>query len=230
MPSDGVRLFLFSAEGELTTFNVDARSYSGVDADGVLVIGQAKDNRGHITAYDPTTFQQLWRYTPGNNQPHGYPYLYRPIIENGIVYAGTAYGQTGTTFGVFALDAASGAPIWEREGIQNYAMALEGDYLYVYDAGGVAKIDKRNGQVLWHTNFGNSGGLTSIAVGYGHVYAPHSGAMRILDAETGAIVDIVSPPDGSYYWLVTVGRGRVFAQSTRHLYAFAPWGRTEALE
>lgn len=49
-------------------------------------------------------------------------------------------------------------------------------------------------------------------------------------SESGEIVHRISPPDGSYFWLVTTGAGRIFAQSNRHLYAFAPWGHTEPME
>jgi outer membrane protein assembly factor BamB len=113
--------------------------------------------------------------------------------------------------------------------LQAYDVVLHGDHLYINDAGGIHKLRKDNGKTVWHTNFGSSG-TAPIAYGYGHVYAPHSGAMRILNALSGEIVHIMSPPYGSYFWKVTAAEGRIFAQSNSHLYAFAPWGHEDALE
>jgi outer membrane protein assembly factor BamB len=182
--------------------------------------------RGIISAYQLDTMELLWRFEPGN---YGYPAYAPPIVENGIVYVGTVSAPSDSEFGFFALNAATGQEIWRKVGIQTYSSVLEGDFIYVYDGGGVHKIRKDNGSTVWHTNFGSSG-AAPIAYGYGFVYAPHSGAMRILDAETGEIVHMMSPPDGSFFWLVTADKGRIFAQSSRHLYAFAPWGHEEALE
>ncbi len=215
-----------STTGEHIVHQMGLRTYEMSYLNGVFFMTQRIEDRGVISAYDSNTFDLIWRFEPGN---FGFGTREAPIIENGIVYVGTAGGPTGSINGFFALNAATGQEIWRKEGIQTFSAVLEGDFIYINDAGGIHKIRKDNGATVWHTNFGSSG-TAPIAYGYGHIYAPHSGAMRILDAETGKIVHIISPPHGSYFWLVTADKGRIFAQSSRHLYAFAPWGRKEALE
>jgi hypothetical protein len=57
----------------------------------------------------------------------------------------------------------------------------------------------------------------------GYVYHPHGQAMRVVNAETGDVVHIEAPPDGSYFWHVGTGAGKVFAQSSNSLVAYEPY-------
>jgi hypothetical protein len=52
----------------------------------------------------------------------------------------------------------------------------------------------------------------------------------VFDAESGELLHVLPAPDGSFFWRVTAGAGRIFAQSSNHLYAFAPWGHKLPLE
>lgn len=223
---DYLEFHRISITGNRHTIELDARSYETIVVHNVLYVTQRLNNKGFFSAYDVQTMNRLWRFDPGE---YGFGTHAPPIVDNGVVYVGTAGGPADSQNGFFALNGATGKEIWRREGIQSYSAVLEGDFIYVYDGGGVHKFRKDNGSTVWHTNFGSSG-AAPIAFGYGFVYAPHSGSMRILDAGTGEIVHTMSPPDGSYFWLVTADKGRIFAQTNRHLYAFAPWGHEEALE
>jgi hypothetical protein len=182
---------------------------------------------GKITAVEMTSWTTKWEYESQN----GWINQVRPIIESGVVFAGTTEGYASDRgiSAFFALNSESGQQLWLREGIQTFSAVIDGDFIYINDGGGIHKLRKDNGGTVWYTNF-ESSGTAPIAYGYGHIYAPHSGAMRILNAETGEIVHTMSPPDGSFFWLVTADKGRIFAQSSSHLYAFAPWGHEEALE
>lgn len=226
------RLAIIADDGSLfKVLDVGMSPSNVIFENGTLFLSHSSssNNRasGRISAIDVGSWQTKWEY----ESPNGWLSYAIPIINDGRVYSGTTEGyasERGRT-AIISLDTETGQLIWIREGIQAYSIILEGDYLYINDAGGVHKLRKDNGTTVWHTNFGSSG-TAPIAYGYGHIYAPHSGAMRILDVETGEIVHTMSPPDGSYFWVVTADKGRIFAQSSRHLYTFAPWGHDEALE
>jgi|SRR5690554_543354 len=225
-PSDGYKLYKISPEGDISIIQLDARTYESTYSDGFLYVGQRIDGDGVLSAYDAQTMRLSWR-----NAPKGIsiPALVAPIIENDIVYIGTTYGTEFQTNAFFALDARTGEEIWRREGIMTFSAVLHEDYLYINDAAGIFKLRKSDGGTEWYADFNAGAGTAPIAYGYGYIYAPHSGNMHVVDAETGEIVYKFSPPHGSYFWLVSAEVGRIFAQSNSHLYAFASWGHTEAL-
>lgn len=225
--SNGNNLYNLDYNGDLKIISIDGRSYETTVYNDVLFAGQRKDNKGIVSAYTLDTMDMLWRFEPSN---FGFFSREAPIIENDRVYIGTTTGSSGTKNGFFALNAQTGQEIWRQEDIFTYSAVLVDEYIYVNDAAGIYKLRKSNGEIEWYRSFQAGAGTAPIAYGYGYLYAPHSGTMHIVDAETGEIVHRFSPPKGSYFWLVTVEKGRVFAQSNRHLYAFAPWGHTEALE
>ncbi len=227
LPGRGTELYFISPDGNLKVQELDTRSYETSVHNSILYAGQQKDSKGQISAYNVSTMELFWRFEPGK---FGYPSRVAPSIENGIVYVGTTGGPVGSLNGFFALDALTGEEIWRREGIFTYSAVLVGDYIYVNDAAGIYKLRKMDGGIEWYSDFRAGAGTAPIAYGYGFLYAPHAGTMHVVDAETGEIVHRFSPPDGSYFWRVTAGAGRIFAQSNRHLYAFAPWGHTQPLE
>ena len=217
-----------SKTGELTVYNQDARTYETTVSEGVLYAGQRIGDppEGIFSAYDFETMNLLWRFKPVK---FGSAARMAPILENGIIYVGTSGGPVNYINGFFALDAQTGEEIWRKEGMFSFSASLIDDYIYVNDGGGVYKLHKSDGKTLWYSEFSGVG-TGPIDYGYGYIYSNHSGTIYIIDAETGEIVHKFGPPKGSYFWEVTVEKGRVFAQSNRHLYAFAPWGHTEPLE
>ncbi len=227
IPGQGSHHYFVSSEGELHVEELDVRSYETSIFGEILYLGQRKGDHGIVSAMDINTLELIWRFEPGE---FGFPSRVSPIVENGIVYVGTTGGPSGSKNGFFALDAQTGEEIWRREGIFTYSAVLVEDYLYIHDASGIYKLHKSDGSIEWYSDFNAGNGTAPIDYGYGFIYAPHSGTMHVVDAETGEIVHRLSPPDGSYFWRVTAGKGRIFAQSNRYLYAFAPWGHEEALE
>ncbi len=229
---DSGKIGIITGDGSVfTVLDVGNSPSNVVYSGGVLYVSHASSANGmasgRVTAIEAGSWERLWEY-PSHN---GWISRVKPIIDAGMVFAGTTEGyasQRGTS-AFFALNSETGQQVWLREGIQAFSAVLEGDFLFINDAGGIHKLRKDNGATVWYTNFGSSG-TAPIAYGYGHIYAPHSGTMRILDAETGNIVHLLSPKDNTSFWKVTVGLGRIFAQSSSHLYAFAPWGHKEALE
>lgn len=230
--ADSGKIGIISSDGSLyRVIDVGNSPTNVVLSDGVLYVSHAFSEKnmatGQITAIDAGSWEKTWEH----QSQYGWISRMRPLLDDGNVYVGTTEGyasQRGTS-AFFALNSESGQQLWLREGIQAFSAVLNGDFIYINDSGGIHKLRKDNGKTVWHTNFGSSG-TAPIAYGYGHVYAPHSGAMRILNALSGEIVHIMSPPDGSYFWKVTAAEGRIFAQSNSHLYAFAPWGHEEAIE
>ncbi len=217
-----------SMEGELTVYTQDARTYETTVSEGVLYAGQRRRDPdvGVFSAYDLDTMELIWRYEPGEFIAAT---RIKPIIDDGVVFIGTSGGPNAYKTGFFALDATTGEELWRREGMFTFSAVLIDDYIYVHDGGGVHKLHKSDGRILWKSDFSGVG-EGPLAYGYGYIYTNHSGTIYIIDAETGEIVHKFGPPKGSYFWEVTVEKGRVFAQSNRHLYAFAPWGHTEPLE
>jgi len=225
--SNGPMFYRINFNGIMNSVLTDARSYEMYYNNGVVYTGQVKNMEGVVSAYDVNTFELLWRFNPGG---FAYPAYTAPIVENNIVYVGTTGGPTGSRNGFFALNAQTGEEIWRREGIFTYSAVLVGDYIYVNDAAGIYKLRKSNGRIEWYSDFQAGAGTGPIAYGYGYLYAPHSGTMHIVDADTGEIVHRMSPPHGNWFWLVTADKGRIFAQSSSHLYAFAPWGHKQPLD
>jgi outer membrane protein assembly factor BamB len=229
IPGQGKELYFISPDGILDVEELDVRSYETTLSDGVLYAGQRRGypGVGLVSAYDAESMERLWRFEPDG---FGFPTRAAPIVEDGVVYVGTTGGPDGARNGFFALDAVTGHEFWRREGMFTYSAELVGDFIYVNDAAGIYKLRKADGGVEWYSDFRAGAGTTPIAYGYGYLYAPHSGTLHVVDAQTGEVVHRLSPPDGSYFWLVTAGAGRVFVQSNRRLYAFAPWGHEEPLE
>lgn len=226
-------LYKTSKNGELEVDWIGIRTYESSFFNGNLLLthrsppADGEIQYGAVQSFDFESMELNWIF-----EKHGFMYATRvaPFIENNIVYFGTADGASNLKSGFFALNAQTGEEIWRREGIFTYSAVMEGDYIYVNDAAGIFKLRKSDGGIEWYSDFEAGAGTGPIAYGYGYLYAPHSGTMHIVDAESGEIVHRMSPPDGSFFWLVTADAGRIFAQSSRHLYAFAPWGHKQPLE
>jgi outer membrane protein assembly factor BamB len=226
-------IYRISLNGEREVEWLGIRSYESTYNEGSLYLTQRSppsDDQlqyGVLQSLNSNKLELNWEF-----EKNGFGYATRiaPILENNILYVGTADGASGLKHGFFALNAQTGQEIWRREGILTFSAVLVDEYIYVNDAAGIYKLRKTDGEVEWHSIFHAGAGTAPIAYGYGYLYAPHSGTMHVVDAETGEIVHRFSPPDGSFFWRVTAGAGRIFAQSNRHLYAFAPWGHEEALE
>jgi outer membrane protein assembly factor BamB len=226
--SNGPRLYKLDRQGEMEIIELDARSYESTYVDGVLYVGQVKDSKGVVSAYHLDTMELIWRFEPGN---YGFPVFLPPIVENEIVYIGTAGGPTDSRNGFFALNAATGQEIWRREEIFTYSAILVGDRIFGVNGNNVWALNKMTGQLLWSTNsLGGGHSNNNLVFMDGHVYWAHGSGLHVFNEVSGELVHVEPAPDKTTFQLITANKGRIFAQSSRHLYAFAPWGHEEAIE
>lgn len=217
-----------STGGHRHTIELDARSYETTVVENVLFATQRLNNKGFFSAYDVPTMNLLWRFEPG---AFGFGTRVPPIIEDGIAYVGTVGGPGDPRNGFFALNATTGQEIWRREGIFTYAAILVDDRIYGVNGNNVWALNKSTGQMVWSTNSQGGGhGEGTLAWLDGYLYWSHSSGLHVFKGSTGELVHVEPAPDRTYYWLVTADKGRIFAQTSSHLYAFAPWGHEEALE
>ncbi len=214
-------------DGNYDILHLDKNIQSSVIFDNLMILTHSRrDSGGYVTAHDLKSNELIWKFSPPNV---GNPYEMRLISDNNRVYVGFTSNQSSNAHGIFALNPHSGSVIWQFRGIPPRSAVLADGYLYVDDGLGLLKLNPINGNRIWYSDYESAYGGLPIFYGYGHIYATHNGEIKILNAETGEIVHRFSPPDGSYFWLVTAAHGRIFAQSNRHLYAYAPWGHTEPI-
>jgi outer membrane protein assembly factor BamB len=175
--------------------------------------GQAQ---GGILKVDPATGDSTWHF---RTQRGGF-YRMRPIVRDGVVYAGTLEGEK-TAF--YALDAETGEVLWENTNVRVYAAEWADGTIVVNDGRSLIGLDAENGQTLWRTDMPGAHGEAGIAYHDGYVYHPHAGPLAVVDVETGEVVHTEPPVRGSYYWVVGAGAGKIFAQTSGALVAFEPY-------
>jgi outer membrane protein assembly factor BamB len=178
--------------------------------------GAEGQSKGGIMKVDAATGDSLWNF----RTPRGGFYRMRPFVEDGVVYAGTDGGEN-TVF--VALDAATGEVIWRNTRARVYAAEMADGKIFVNDGSDLLALDKDDGSTLWRARLDAGHGESGLAYLDGYVYHPHGQAMRVVNAETGDVVHVEAPPDGSYFWEVGAGAGKVFAQSSGYLVAYEPY-------
>jgi outer membrane protein assembly factor BamB len=189
-----------------------AHSYSDSDR------AQHPNHRfGKIISYDLDADSVNWEY---DNEYGGYTYA--PILlENGIIYAGSTSGVNEFT----AINAETGEVIWRSLGQESWAYTLGSNAIYINDGTDLVALNKADGRKLWQTSFKGRGfAQSNVAYLDGYVYHSHSGALHVLEAITGEIVHKISiSPDGSQFYNLSAGYGKVFVQSDYALYAYKAW-------
>jgi outer membrane protein assembly factor BamB len=106
-----------------------------------------------------------------------------PVVARGIVYAGSWDGF------IYALDAATGESIWQREAQASIrpAVAIQGGSVFAADDGGNLYIlDARTGQERLRFRTPGSGTASPVAAN-GLVYFPSGGRIYTVDANTREI-------------------------------------------
>jgi len=180
---------------------------------------QGSNGVGRITCFNSANGDSLWSY----DTKFGGFFQVKTVIENGILYCGTVYGHPNSV--VVALDLETGKELWTHGSFPCHGLLLEGNLLFSNSSLDLYAINKYNGEMVWSTRLtGGDDENNSIAYFDGYIYHPHSGYLFILKAETGEIVYKLRSPDKSWVYKVSTGAGKVFVQSGRHLYAYAPYG------
>jgi outer membrane protein assembly factor BamB len=114
------------------------------------------------------------------------------VASRGVVYVGTGEDT------VFALDAATGKPVWHRATVtaENSQLVVAGDALVIADPshGGVLGLDAATGQQLWDIGSTGGGGVLGLAAAGDVVYAGYAarsttdGGVTALSAGTGDLL------------------------------------------
>lgn len=171
---------------------------------------------GRIIVYDENTFDSLWVY---NTDGGGFTLCY-PYYESGYIYSGSIWGIEPV---VVALDANSGEILWETKTSGCFQIISGENVLICRSRTTVYSLDKNTGELLWITILPTSDETGSFTYWEGYIYKAHGGGLYIIDVITGEIVHSMQGQDKSYIHKVASGAGKIFIQSSKHLYAFDPY-------
>ena len=157
--------------------------------------------------------------TPQPRWSFSYDHLMtRPVLADDLVAVG--FWATESQGGLFALDRASGAPVWERDldaGLRT-TPTLAGGRLFLRTFTGLCALDARNGAVLWEVPM--EGADSAPAVGGGAVIVGSTGLLAGFDVATGEERWRLSTPGTT--WATPAFRdGIVYAGATNDFYVAA---------
>lgn len=173
----------------------------------------AKNAYGRIIRINKKTHQIQWQYTTKNGGFYGVGLL----IQNGVVYSGTSSGHPGE---FVALNAKTGKVKWKQEGVVSQSFTFGGDTLFVVSDQALVALDAKTGRKLWTHDFTYSG-ASNVAYLNGYVYHAHGQGLYIFNAETGQIAaGPIFAPDGGAFYNATAGNGRIFIETSTHLYCY----------
>ncbi|MBO6523687.1 MAG: PQQ-like beta-propeller repeat protein [Balneolaceae bacterium] len=189
-------------------------------SNGRLYLGQRNTvtgalTLGRITALDAQTGDSLWVF---DTDQGGFSWA-APIVEHGVVYAGTYLGSPSR---VFALNAETGEKLWERSGFSTFKIHSSQSKIYVNASGWLYAVNKSDGSIAWQITFEGSS-FGNIVYLERYVYHVRSNELVIVDDSTGEIVHREPVPDGTFFWHVAASSDKVFAQTSSQLIAYQPW-------
>lgn len=177
--------------------------------------------RGKIIAFDSQNKDSLWGY---NTDKGGFNSV-APVVENGILYAGTVGNSPEKVF--VALDAETGEVIWEyiteeqREYTESLIIGL--NFVYSGAGGALVALDKLTGEKVWRFDWTSSTLVKPVYL-EGYVYHSDHNRLFVIDAETGELVhEEPLPEGGGFFWHLAVSKDKLFAQTSRQLIAYQPW-------
>jgi outer membrane protein assembly factor BamB len=150
-------------------------------ADGLVYLGGLSVN---FQAFDALTGRPVW-----SDRLRGYPA--GSAVVDGVAYVGTSGAPP---YKLYALDAATGAPIWVRtipdtaitHGIMDTPAVVDGIVYVGTQDGYLYAVDAATGTFRWRFQTGDSFFLASPVVANGVVYTgSKAGTIFALDARTG---------------------------------------------
>ena len=188
-------------------------SYGFDDSSGKLI-----GSIGKLYSLNVATGDTNWTVTM-----RGDGAAYAPVIEDGVIYVGTAFPFSSASFEAF--DARTGARKWSyytpNEGWDyNYAIVV-GDKV-IANAGPyhVAAFNKHTGQLLWRTFLMEDAESRKLHFYNGYIYHTQGWNLFVIDPETGRVVHRMKGPKGQALVTIAVGNGRVFVQGHPSLMCF----------
>lgn len=161
---------------------------------------------------NPATLDTLWTY-----QTHQGGYLNAaPIFKNGIIYAGASYGDPGQ---VTALNAETGK-VEVEGGLLGQEHGFSEWYLVCSLGGNNGGFGHQNRSKVWGYNFKSAGG-NNLAYLNGYLYHAHGKGLYIFNAKTEKVAaGPIYAPDGGAFYNVSAGNGRIFIETSFHLYCY----------
>lgn len=174
---------------------------------------------GKIRAFNSETGDSLWVYET-NKSGFGNS---SPIIENGILYAGTTGNSPENAF--VALDVETGDLIWEQtDKVWTFNFIVGPKYVYVNTGGTLVALNKTNGQIIWRFEWSSSAALIRPIYLNDYIYHSDHNRLFVVDAETGELVHTEPVPNGGgFFWHLAVSEDKLFAQTSTQLIAYQPW-------
>jgi outer membrane protein assembly factor BamB len=197
-----------------------------VNYDGTrLFIGQTNTvhgglTQGRIRAFDASTGDSLWTYQTDNDG-----FYTRTYVQDGVVYGGTKGNSPNSE--VVALDATTGQVIWQyvAENTLEYSenFLVTDNYVFAKGSGYIFALDKSTGEKKWGFRWTSSSSV-EIAHLEGYVYVTNMGKIFVLEEYTGELVHTEPVPSGErYFWHLTAGADKLFAQTDATITAYEPW-------
>ncbi len=190
-------------------------SYSGpiVGADRVFTTESREKKTEVVRAFDRSTGRELWKHewngamsVPFFAKSNGDWIRSTPALDGDRLYV------AGMRDVLVCLDVVDGKEIWRQDFVKELGTPLpdfgfvcsplvDGDAVYVQAGGGLAKLDKLTGKILWRT-LNDKGGMMGSAFS-SPVFATLGGRRQLL-VQTREKLAGVDPADGKMLWEQTV--------------------------
>jgi outer membrane protein assembly factor BamB len=223
--NQGVVIAVNAANGTLSwTRPLSQRvvSQGAAVGDGRVYVPASAVNQATVIALDQTTGVQLWERVLDAYTLPGHV----PLFAEGTVYAGTGMGSPQFPGTILALNATDGTIRWQVDGfdqVLHTTPAYDGSTIYFATADTSSygyivymALDASTGNALWSSvvppvPYGTSGSLVHAD---GFLYGvADDGALRAIDATTGAIVSTYSLGEVTDSAHVAVSGRTIFVES-----------------
>jgi outer membrane protein assembly factor BamB len=189
-----------------------------------LFIGQRKTihgglTQGRIRAFDASTGDSLWTYQTDNGG-----FYTRTFVQDGVVY-GAAKGNSPLGE-IVALDSETGQQIWvynEKDRAQAQNLSMSEKNIIANTGGGLTAIEKTSGDLSWRVDWLGYGDNKPVYL-EGYVYHARYSEILVIHDASGEIVHREPVPSGErYFWHLTAGADKLFAQTDATITAYEPW-------
>ncbi|NBC67042.1 MAG: PQQ-binding-like beta-propeller repeat protein [Bacteroidetes bacterium] len=170
---------------------------------------------GRIVSLNAETNQLNWEF----ETTIGGFYYADLIMEDGVLFSGI----TSRPSIFVAIGIANGEVKWALQGYWCHRFTIGDGKIFINDSNYILAVDQQIGEILWEDYFQ---GHTESNLAYldGYLYHAHNGGLYIWDAQNGnRVTGPIESPDGSDFYNLNAGNGKLFIQSRYYLYAYEAW-------